>query len=172
MKPQLILFLTLSLLCTGAGAALAQTPDHMPPARETVCDNETGAAYGLCNAYCEAMDCDSPEPHASATACSKVGSHFERITGSDLPCNATCPCTAALSLFAAFVNGSATITECVSGGGMASLEGPDGFVSVNEDSCNQNGQPPVIVSTNEADFCRQVARDAAAAQDVVCVQPE
>jgi hypothetical protein len=119
------------------------------------------------------MDCDSPEPHASATACSKVGSHFQRITGADLPCNATCPCTA-LPLFAAYVNGTATISACVSGGGMANVGSADGsFVSVTETACSQNGQPPVIsLTTNEADFCRQVLRDAAAEQSVVCTQPE
>ena len=28
-------------------------------AEDDPCANENGAAYGLCNAYCEAMDCDS-----------------------------------------------------------------------------------------------------------------
>ena len=30
-----------------------------------VCDGESGRAFGLCNAYCEAMDCDW-DPNASA----------------------------------------------------------------------------------------------------------
>lgn len=152
--------------------AVAKTPDGQTPSQETICDSYSGAAFGLCNAYCEAMDCDSPAPHASATACSKVGSHFQRITGSNLPCNATCPCTA-LPLFAAFANGTATISECVSGGGMANVGGPNGaFVSVGENSCSENGGVALSISTNEADFCRQLLRDAAAAQSVVCVQPE
>jgi hypothetical protein len=93
MKTRLILSLALLLLCTGAGAALAQTPDDLPPALETVCDMESGAAYGLCNAYCEAMDCDSDNPSASETACSKVKNKFTNITGRDLPCAAAiCPC--------------------------------------------------------------------------------
>jgi len=66
MKAQLTLALALLLLCTGA--VLAQTPDGQTPAEETVCDHESGAAFGLCNAYCEAMDCDSANPQASATA--------------------------------------------------------------------------------------------------------
>ena len=44
------------------------TPDGQPPSMETVCDGQSGAAFGLCNAYCEAMDCDSPDPQASPQA--------------------------------------------------------------------------------------------------------
>lgn len=168
------LCITALVLLAFAIPAVAKTPDGQTPSQETICDSYSGAAFGLCNAYCEAMDCDSPAPHASATACSKVGSHFRRITGVDLPCNATCPCTA-LPLFAAFLNGTATISECVSGGGMANVGGSNGsFVSVTENlACSANGVPPVISLTqNEADFCRQALRDAAAAQNVVCVQPE
>ena len=152
--------------------AVAKTPDGQTPSQETICDSYSGAAFGLCNAYCEAMDCDSPAPHASATACSKVGSHFQRITGTDLPCNAACPCTA-LPLFAAFVNGTTPIAACVSGGGMANVGGSDGsFVSVNENSCSENGGAALSITTNEADACRQLLRDASAAQNVVCTQPE
>lgn len=92
MKPQLVLFLTLSLLCIGAGAGLARTPDQIPPARETVCDAVTGAAFGLCNAYCEAMDCDSDSTHASERACTEIRTRFQNITGRDVPCEITCPC--------------------------------------------------------------------------------
>jgi hypothetical protein len=86
VEARLTLFLALLLLCTGA--ALAQTPD--------ACDGETGAAYGLCNAYCEAMDCDSDNAQASETACGKVKAKFTNITGrTSLPCEAPpviCPC--------------------------------------------------------------------------------
>jgi hypothetical protein len=91
MKAHLTLAFALLLVCTGA--TLAQTPDGDPPSVETVCDAETGAAYGLCTAYCEAMDCDSDAPNASATACSKVGSKFQNVTGRDVPCALACPCT-------------------------------------------------------------------------------
>jgi len=53
-------------------AALAQTPDEETPAEEVVCDGEVGAAFGLCNAFCEAMDCDSDSPRASEQACDRV----------------------------------------------------------------------------------------------------
>lgn len=105
MKAHLTLFLALLLICTGA--ALAKTPDLMTPAQETVCDSETGAAFGLCNAYCEAMDCESANPQASATACSKVKDKFTNITGRPLPCETcpapppgtTCPCVDAFADF-------------------------------------------------------------------------
>jgi hypothetical protein len=91
MKAHLTLFFALLLLCTGASAVLAQgTPDWMTPHQETICDSESGAAFGLCNAYCEAMDCDSANPQASATACTKVKDKFTNITGRPLPCE-TCP---------------------------------------------------------------------------------
>jgi len=51
--------------------AAAQTPDSQTPAQETACNGQTGAAYGLCTSYCEAMDCDSAAPAASATACNR-----------------------------------------------------------------------------------------------------
>ena len=62
-------------------AVHAQTPDGMTPAEETVCDVYSGAAFGLCNAYCEAMDCGHPEQAASPRACERVLSNFEKITG-------------------------------------------------------------------------------------------
>ncbi|HET9228855.1 MAG TPA: hypothetical protein VFR31_19405 [Thermoanaerobaculia bacterium] len=104
------LFLTLVFLLICSGAALAQTPDELPPALETVCDAETGAAYGLCNAYCEAMDCESDAPSASATACSKVRDKFQNVTGRDLPCNLSCPC---MSL-PQFANTLPTLSFCTS----------------------------------------------------------
>ena len=98
MKAHLTLVFALLLVCTGA--AVAQTPDGLPPALETVCDAETGSAFGWCNAYCEAMDCElandgAPltEPKASATACGKVLTKFEQATGRGMPCEVSCPCT-------------------------------------------------------------------------------
>lgn len=106
MKTHLTLALGLLLICSGM--AVAQTPDWMTPSEETICDTETGAAFGLCNAFCEAMDCDSANAQASPTACSKVKAKFANITGRDfLPCEVcpppppgtTCPCTDALTDF-------------------------------------------------------------------------
>jgi len=63
----------------------AQTPDGETPAVEDVCEGYAGQAYGLCNAYCEAMDCDG-EPRASEKACARVQANFENKTGEILPC--------------------------------------------------------------------------------------
>ena len=73
-----------------SGTLYAQTPDGETPANEGICDSESGAAYGLCNAYCEAMDCDSENSQASEVACLKVEDKWIKITGREyLPCD--CP---------------------------------------------------------------------------------
>ncbi len=81
-------FCTLALaLAVAALPAAASTPDGETPAEEEVCDIYDGAAFGLCNAYCEAMDCDHPDVHASPAACASVARNFARVTGGDeLPC--------------------------------------------------------------------------------------
>ena len=46
-----------------------------------------GEEFGLCNAYCEAMDCDGDNPQASIKACGKVQAKFEAIAFDPvLPC--------------------------------------------------------------------------------------
>jgi hypothetical protein len=67
--------------------SFAKTPDGAPPSEETVCDGLQGAAFGLCNAYCEAQDCDvHPRP-----SCAQLLANFSRITGaSSFPCDAVC----------------------------------------------------------------------------------
>lgn len=39
------------------------------PAQDSVCNVLEGKSFGICNAYCEAMDCDNPEHKASDKAC-------------------------------------------------------------------------------------------------------
>src|SRR6185295_11135442 len=124
MKARLTLAFALLLCCIGTGAALALgTPDGLPPARESVCDAETGAAYGLCNAYCEAMDCElandgdpGTEPHASATACSKVRSKFQNVTGRDVTCEA-CPCAS----IPGFIATLSSINYCIHDPGIPAI---------------------------------------------------
>jgi hypothetical protein len=71
-------------------SALAQghgTPDEVPPADEAVCDDSglTGAAFGLCIAYCEANDCDA---FPNKKACDVLRENFTRITGeTGFPCD-------------------------------------------------------------------------------------
>ena len=66
----------------------AKTPDSATPAVETICDifqEVTGPAFGLCNAYCEAMDCGDPNQHAANMACQRVADNFFSLTGWQLP---------------------------------------------------------------------------------------
>ncbi len=59
-----------------AKPATGKTPDGQTPAEETVCDDALLSVWGLCNAYCEAMDCDSEARHASQRACDQVPANF------------------------------------------------------------------------------------------------
>jgi len=113
MRTLIKVILPLCLLLTFAGAAAANTPDGSPPSQETVCDGQTGAAYGLCTAFCEAMDCDSGAPQASQTACDKVGAKFLTITGQAPPCVLpACPCVAEVPGFIEALNGEFGLTAC------------------------------------------------------------
>lgn len=62
------------------------TPDEMPPAEELPCDAAplSGAAYGLCIAFCEANDCEiQPDKHA----CDVLRLNYMRMTGDEIfPC--------------------------------------------------------------------------------------
>lgn len=88
MKKLSLLSSLLILLSMFSLSALAQTPDEMTPAEETVCSEEEGALKGLCNAFCEAMDCHLNEGiHASPKACGKVLANYHKKSGDiDPPC--------------------------------------------------------------------------------------
>jgi hypothetical protein len=168
--------LALALLCALAPAS-AKTPDGQTPSEETICDGQIGAAYGLCNAYCEAMDCESPAPHASPTACTRVLNNFLKHTGQMPPCAATCPCPEELPLFAAFVDGTQPIQSCIAATETISVSAEDGqfsiVVSAEGGFCSDNGEEPFVpLTADEAQVCRLLLRDTAAAQGVACVPPE
>ncbi|RPH97532.1 MAG: hypothetical protein EHM68_07925 [Lysobacterales bacterium] len=74
-----------AMMIFAATTSYAQTADGQTPAEETGCDGQSGAAFGLCNAYCEAMDCDSELPQASDEACATVLDNFIKITGAEIP---------------------------------------------------------------------------------------
>lgn len=65
--------------------ASAQTPDGSTPSEEAVCDGLSGSLFGLCNAYCEALDCDTGL--SNPTACAKVLANYQqRSGGANPPC--------------------------------------------------------------------------------------
>lgn len=104
----------LAVLAAFPAPVAAQTSDGVTPAQETACNGQSGAAYGLCTSYCEAMDCDSAAPSASPTACNKVYGKFLQLTGAAPPCS--CPCSAgwdAVQQFAA--DGNLPVTFCATG---------------------------------------------------------
>ncbi|HEX5717893.1 MAG TPA: hypothetical protein VF179_17170 [Thermoanaerobaculia bacterium] len=188
MRTHLALAFALFLICIGTGAALAQTPDGLPPALETICDMEQGAAYGLCNAYCEAMDCElandgdpGTEPKASATACSKVRDKYQQTTGRDLPCEVTCPCNApGFPIFPDFVSGQIPIGECFAGplgagGGIGVIAEPGFPNAVSLPSTDDEwicGTFPVIglpITPAQGQFCAQLLEQAANSQGVSCL---
>jgi hypothetical protein len=72
------LFTTTLLLLGLSIGSQAQAPDGLTPAVEDICTKWgfSGNVNGLCNAYCEAMDCDSANPQASDRACDRV---FDKI---------------------------------------------------------------------------------------------
>ncbi len=91
-KPGLTRSAMTLLAVAGVALALAQarakTPDGSPPSVETVCSGLSGAAFGLCNAYCEAQDCDT---NPGRPSCEVLRSNFEQITGSSVfPCDPQC----------------------------------------------------------------------------------
>ena len=74
--------------------ALQGPPDGDTPATEIVCDDYDGVAYGLCNSYCEARDCDDDPDRPG---CAVVKAKFEKLTEDNLPCDGDGPACAALN---------------------------------------------------------------------------
>ena len=112
----LIMSTLLGMFLPSLASALG-TPDELPPPMEHVCDAENGAAYGLCNAYCQAMDCDNDTPSASDTACQKVSDKFMQLTGRSVPCSIDCPLyqNPAFPFFNGLVSNPSSIDSCTDG---------------------------------------------------------
>jgi len=81
----LMLILMIGLITQGPFTTRSLIPDVVARP-EGICDRELGAAYGLCKAYCEHMDCDADFPQASDEACLKVAEQFLHITGDNINC--------------------------------------------------------------------------------------
>jgi len=169
MKAHLTLFLALLLLC--AGAALAQTPDP--------CGNETGAAYGLCNAYVSA-ECQTATPKASDVACSRIAAKFKQITGRDLASKFACPCVG----IAGFDNILANFNVCsdegdrffVSIGPFSPQLTDAAFANFEANICGYSAsQPPssetLSITTEQASACVDLLRATAANRSLTCQTP-
>jgi len=63
---------------------------------QKVCDQADliGSAYGACNVYCEALDCDGPPNPRRERACERALDRFIDLTGDVPPCVPLCPCAA------------------------------------------------------------------------------
>lgn len=85
-------FLTTFLLFAANPAEARKTGDGVVPAIETVCDGDP-FNFGLCNAYCEALDCDSDTPLGTPRACAnKLKNYLKHSDGALPPCEQSCPC--------------------------------------------------------------------------------
>lgn len=111
-----------------APPAWAETPDGETPAEESICDNEVGARKGLCNAFCEAMDCHLDEGiHASPKACDKVLANYQSKQGKGDNLNPPC-----------LLSGCAqTATKAANDYYYACIENPKGC---NEAACAKGAQ--------------------------------
>lgn len=58
-------------------------------AQNDPCTGATGAAYGLCSAYCVHMECDKPGQRASQVACHGVAANYLKLVGSPISCSST-----------------------------------------------------------------------------------
>ena len=95
MKTYLIKSGLLALACCMTFGVVASTPDGQPPAKKSVCSQLSGKEFGVCNAYCEAMDCDNPNSKASNKACKIKFDQWVALRGAGVPI----PCeNASLSL--------------------------------------------------------------------------
>ena len=99
------------------------TPDGQTPAQEKVCSGLSGAAFGLCNAYCEAQDCDVHR----RPSCEILRSNFEKVTGA-----AHFPCDTVIEPACAIVGSDITGPICGGTcdlGGVCVYNGTDCFCS-------------------------------------------
>lgn len=79
------------ILCVAALGGVEAGDRHH---NQSVCDEADliGAAYGACNAYCEALDCAGPGEDQHGRACNQALDRFFELTGEYPPCEPLCPC--------------------------------------------------------------------------------
>ncbi len=155
----------------------AGTADGLTPSVETPCDEAglTGSAWGLCNSYCEAKDCDYEFPRASMRSCARTLRNFYRVTdglvppcvntaGDDIP---TCPCYSASDLTTAMVDGCSDVVANFCDDEQCVLECSDpaffAFASSTPDEnfcevVTEGTLVAVEISPEEADACMNLVR--------------
>ena len=106
------------------GVSFASTPDGETPAVESVCDDFSGASYGLCVAYCEATDCDTDEAKADDNACDTLHAKFVKHAGEEPPC-----AEKTYNIQLAY-SGDDTVYAYLNGVAFPFVDGPDGWWSV------------------------------------------
>ncbi len=176
MRKSLWIF-AICFVVLGTGSVSAKTPDGQTPAQETVCDNEEGAAYGLCVSYCEAKDCGDPNQRASDKACEAIRRNFEKKTGRTIPCAVSCACSDQLVVFAQIVAGTVGVRRCIADDNLLLVITDQGDTAFIDDgppvNCNVNGEPPFIeLSETERQVCRVKIREAVEATGVICRRSE
>ena len=169
------------VVAAGSSTAQAKTPDMQTPSMETVCDLYSGAAFGVCNAYCEAMDCHLDEPRASERACTRKRDRFVELTGHAPPCELACPCSA-IDAFAGFVAGEPAANACIAPdedqlrveARLSPFEFAGVFVNASEVAlvCGYYDSSGTLesleVSDGEFDICLAIVDDMIQQNDLVC----
>lgn len=176
MRKSLWIFAVCVVFVT-AGSVSAKTPDGQTPSRETVCDNETGAAYGLCVSYCEAKDCGDPNQRASNNGCEAVRRNFEKKTGRTIPCAVGCACSDQLVVFAQIAAGTVGVRRCIADDNLLLIITDQGDTAIIDDgppaNCSVNGEEPFVeLSPTERTVCRVKIREAVEATGVICRRSE
>lgn len=75
------LVLLLASLPLLSNQAWSKTPDGKTPAEELTCVGLSGAAFGLCNAFCEAQDCNIMDPSDWGKSCHELLGNYQEETG-------------------------------------------------------------------------------------------
>ncbi len=148
-----------------AGAAFAEV---------SICDAESGAAYGLCNAYTNGMKCDTDNPESTEQACTRVSDKFTQITGRPI-IPILCPCATTnfsssnnRSELLSSTDVSCTIDEPTNY--IFIYDSPD-YMTVDAGYCSTNYNGAQIhnsVNEDEAAACMIMLRDIATDAGLTC----
>ena len=109
---------------------------EIPPCEKNTCDGIEGYPFGLCNAFCEARDCDSDDPLAPPWLCNWFFNEFVEETGEEPPCLEK-DCEAVVEECSAQFN--ECMTSCIT-------------------SCDEDGNNNGVIDTRDEDSCRDDCR--------------